>query len=347
MTDYEKICDFQSLYKAHLASRRCKRYKREVINFELNLAKNLTEIQSKLEKRTYKMNGYYNFKIYEPKERQVYAAFYADRVVQHCICDEVLCSILQPRLIYDNAACQIGKGTHFAMKRLTKFLSEYYKQHGAKGYVLKCDISKYFASIDHEVLKNKLEKVVADPDVKNLLFHFIDSYETPGQSGKGLPLGNQSSQWFSIYYLDSLDRLIKERLRVKYYVRYMDDCILIHENKDFLQTCLQEMQMLLENELKLQTNKKTQLFPIKNGVEFLGYRFFLTDTGKVIKKMRTASKKRFKRRLKKVENDYAQGAISLDDAQNTIASYKGHLKHGHTYRLRENVYKDFILVRKT
>ena len=128
MTNYEKICDFHNLYKTHQAARRGKREIREVIEFEMNLAGNLTQISRELKNGTYKMSGYYSFMVHDPKEREIHALHYKDRVVQHCICDEVLAPLLERKLIYDNAACRSGKGTHFAMKRLNRFLHEFYKK---------------------------------------------------------------------------------------------------------------------------------------------------------------------------------------------------------------------------
>ena len=346
MTDYEKICDFQNLYKAHLNSRKGKRHKGEVIKFELELAKNLTEIQQQLIAKKYRMKGYYHFQVHEPKTRDIYAARYPDRVVLHCICDEVLVPAIGKRLIYDNAACQKGKGSHFALDRLSKFLREHYKAHGTQGYFLKCDISKYFASLDHEVLKAKLAKALKDPDVLALLHHFIDSYSTQGTPGKGVPLGNQTSQCFGIYYLDAADRLIKEKLRVKHYLRYMDDLVLAHPSKAYLRECLVQIRALVEGELHLTLNASTQIFPIKNGVEFLGWRFYLTDTGKVIRKMRAQSKVRFKRRMKKLQADYAAGKIDLLNVKQCLASYKGHLGHGNAYKLKVRTLKGFVLKRE-
>lgn len=345
-TDFEKICDFQNLYKAHIRARRCKRYKNEVIRFEMNLAENLTKISISLKNKTYKIKGYYDFVIYEPKERQIFAAHYSDRVLLHCICDEVITPALSPRLIYDNAACQAGKGTHFAIKRFTKFLLAHYKKHKNDGYVLKCDISKYFASIDHDVLKESLKRIIKDSDVRELIFYYIDSYETYGSPGKGLPLGNQSSQSFAIYYLDPLDRLVKENMRVKHYIRYMDDCILIHPDKAFLEDCLKQMQALIEDKLKLKLNSKTRVYLLKNGVEFLGWKFYLTDTGKVIRKMKKQSRVRFRRRLKKLKKDYETGAIQLEDVKASLASYKGHLMHGHTYKMKQNELRKFVLSKR-
>ena len=181
--------------------------------------------------------------------------------MQHCLCDNILKPYFENRLIYDNAACREGKGTDFARDRLTGFLREHYKRHGATGYILKYDIRHYFDSIDHEILKGMLRNI-PDRNVLGLLFHIIRSYEgsmdpATGRK-KGLPLGNQTSQWFALYYLDPMDRLIKEKMRIKHYIRYMDDGVLIHESREYLNEVLGRMR---ENagELKLEFNQKTQI----------------------------------------------------------------------------------------
>jgi len=345
MTDYERICDFQNLYHAHMTLRLGKRNKTEVIRYELELARNLIELSEHLKNRTYKMQGYYHFQVHEPKTRDVFAAYYPDRVLLKCICDQVVTPVLQNRVIYDNAACQKGKGTHFALKRVTKFLAEHYKKHGAQGYALKCDITKYFASIDHATLKSKLDKVILDPEIRAILFDFIDNHHTEGRPGVGLPLGNHSSQWFAIYYLDRADRFIKEELRVKHYIRYMDDILLIHPSKEFLNNALRQMIEVIEGELKLTLNDKTRIFPIRDGVEFLGWRFYITETGKIVRKVKAQTRLRFRRRVKKLQNDYNAGLIELEDVRNSLASYKGHFKHGHAYKFNNRVFKDFVLKR--
>lgn len=339
MTDYEKICDFENLYKAHKQSRCCKQSKKDVILFEMKLAENLCNIKNALESRTYKVSGYNKFNIYIPKEREIQALCYYDRIVQHVLCKEVLNPFFDKRLIYDNCACRIGKGTHFALNRLSKFMHQHYKAHGTTGYILKCDIKKYFLSIHHETLKNRLEKVIPDKDILNLVFHIIDSFEY--SPGRGLPMGNQTSQLFALYYLDPLDRLIKEKFRIKHYVRYMDDMVLIFHDKDYLKKCLQTMNYFVQDKLKLEFNQKTQIFPIKNGVDFLGFHFYLTDTGKVVRKLRRSSKVRFKNRLKQLQNDYRNDKTQLENINMTLASYVGHLKHGNTYNLRSAVFSKF------
>ena len=343
MTDFEKICSFENLYRAHKAARLGKRDTREVIEFELNLAENLTELSDTLKDGSYRMSGYYSFKVHDPKERVIHALHYRDRVVQHCLCDEVLAPRLENKLIYDNAACRIGKGTHFALARLSGFLHDFYRKNGANGYFLKCDIRKFFDNIDHTILKRKLRRVFLDENVYALLTQVIDSYEkTPG---KGLPLGNQSSQWFAIYYLDGLDRLIKEKLRIRYYTRYMDDSILIHKDKACLRECLEAMQRYTEAELHLSFNAKTGIFPIRNGVEYLGWHFYMTETGKVIRKVKQNTKYKYKRRLKYLAKGYARGKLEPAEIRQVLSSYKAHLSFGHTYRLREKTLEELVLIR--
>jgi len=341
---YEKMCDFQNLYDAHKAARKGKRDKSEVIDFEMNLSQNLCDLQRQFIERSYKPKGYTKFYVYEPKKRLIFAPDYSDRVVQHCLCDNILRPVLEPRLIYDNSACRIGKGTHFSIYRLSEFMGRFYRENKCGGYFLKCDIRKYFYSIDHSVLKSKLGKVFTEPDVFNLLCAILDSYEV--SDNVGLPLGNQASQWFALFYLDSMDRLIKERMQIKYYTRYMDDFILIHQDKDYLRYCKDKISEHCERELKLELNEKTQIFPIKNGVNYLGWHFYLTETGKVIRKLKTAGKKRIKGKLKLLQYKYSKRIFDFDDVKRSLVSINGHLLHGHTYRLREDLYGKTGFIRK-
>lgn len=344
MEEYERVYCYESLYQAHKLARRGKQNTREVILYEMRLSEHIERLSYHLKGRTYHIQGYRKFCIYDPKEREIQALCYGDRIVQHSLCDNVLGPYLEKHLIYDNSACRKGKGTHFALDRLTGFLREYNRKYGEKGYILKCDVRKYFNSIDHTVLKEKISRMALSEDVRWLLGTIVDSYEC--EPGKGLPMGNQTSQWFALYYLDGLDRLIKEKLRIKYYTRYMDDMILIHPDKNYLKECLHEMETYLTKELKLEFNEKTQIHAIRQGVDFLGFHFYLTETGKVVRTLRQSAKKRLKRRLRNYRHAYAEGKIELEAISQSVASYKGHLKHAHTYRLQKNIWKNFILKRK-
>ena len=336
MNYYDKICNFENLYMAHRRARCGKMDKTEVIEFEMNLGARLYKILKDLNNHTYQLSGYYSFMVRDPKCRMIHAPRYEDRVVQHCICDQVLGPVLENRLIYDNAACRKGKGTHFALARTTQFFVDFHHKYGTDGYILKCDIRKFFDHIDHEILKHKLARVFGEDEaLMALLYQIIDSFEV--SPGKGLPLGNQTSQWFAIYYLDSFDRRIKEYHRIKYYSRYMDDCIIIHHDKAFLKAVQTDLTEYLKDKLHLEFNAKTQISPIQNGVDYLGWHYYLTQTGKIIKKLRTANKKKYKRRLKYLQKMETAHRIPMSKVKEVLASYHGHLMHGHTYKLQNAV----------
>ena len=341
MTDFEKVCNFGNLLEGHLKARRGKRTKREVIEFEMDLAKNLAELSDALCSGTYRLSAYCCFLVHEPKKRTIHALCYRDRVVQRCVCDQVLAPLLDNRLIYDNAACRAGKGTHFALRRLTRFFKEHHQHHGTDGYALKCDIRKFFDFVMHDVLKEKLRRAVADDGVYDLLCRVIDSYSAA--QGRGLPLGNQTSQWFALLYLDSLDRLVKEKLRIRHYSRYMDDCVLLHHDKDYLRHCLEAMTRHLRDCLGMEFNEKTQIFPLKNGVDYLGWHFYLADEGKIIRRLRPSAKVKFKRKLQYLRRGYERGVIDTAKISLTVASCCAHLMHGHTRRLRAYALENFIL----
>lgn len=336
-TTLKEISSFKALYEAHRRARKGKRGKKEIINYEINLASNLWKAKQKLDSGSYRCGKYHEFTIYEPKQRLIQAMDYGDRVVQHSICDNALTPYVKAHVVTDNAACQKGKGTHYALKRLTKHLTEYYRQHGTKGWLLKADIRKYFASIDHKVLKAQIRNTKLSGEIKTLLETVIDGYNK--DTGKGLPMGNQSSQQFAVLYLDPVDRLAKERYRIKHYSRYMDDIIALHENRQHLEKLLEEMRSLVQDKLKLELNEKTMITPLKCGIDYLGWHYWLTETGKVIKKLRTASKKRIYKRIKQLAHQLKNGTATEEDKRNTVASYKGHLKHGNARGVYEKIEK--------
>lgn len=292
----DEIFTFNNLYNAYKQCRKSKQHKGEVIKFETNLSLNLYKLQKDIISRKYKLGKYKRFYIYEPKERLIESLPFKDRVVIRCLCDIVLRPKIEKKLIYDNAACRKGKGTDFAIKRLEKFLRhEYLVKQDNNIYFLKCDIRKYFPSINHQILLNILDKLGFSDDEMWLIRKFI--MEQDNTSGVGLPLGNQSNQWFALLYLNVVDRYIKEVLGIKCYVRYMDDMILIHRDKKYLQYCLKEIEKVCHNVLELDLNQKTQIGMVKNGIDFLGYNHILNNNGKIIRKLRSSSKQRLKKHL--------------------------------------------------
>ncbi len=324
---FDELTSFEALYKAHTVARCSKRQKWDVIAFENNLFSNLTNLEQSLKNGEYKVGNYKKFLIHEPKEREIEALGYTDRVVQHTICDNFLTPYYDRRLIYANCACRIGKGSHFARKLLKSYFVDFIKRF-KKGYILKCDVKKYFANINHQELYKIIDKI-KDKKVVALLKVIIESYNS--DIGVGLPIGNQVSQIMGIVFLDKLDRLIKEQLRVKYYVRYMDDLILIHESKEYLKQCFEKINNVLSS-LKLEFNKKTQFLRISQGVEFLGAKYIVKDN-KVLQFIKKQSKKKFIKNKKNLERLKAHSLISSDYIKSSIAGIKGHTKGFNCHRL--------------
>ncbi len=244
---------------------------------------------------------YNHFVIHEPKTREVDSISFKDRIVQHCLVDYYLMPILERKLIYDNAACRKKKGTDFARNRLKYFLSNHYqKNKNNNGYYLRIDFRHYFESISHPLLKNKLTGFVKDNDILFLCFRIIDSFHK--DINKGLPLGNQTSQCFALLYLDKFDRAIKEKFSIKYYVRYMDDLVVIDKSKDKLVSLLNYLKNIASNEYLSFNTDKTFIKPLKTKISFLGFTYQLSSGGKIYIKVLNEKYRRFKKHLKQVDD---------------------------------------------
>lgn len=328
---YSLVYDFNNLYKAYMDSKKGKRWKGATNRFEMNSLEDVAYLQHLLKKKIYTLGKYNIFAIHEPKERIIKSISFKDKVVQRSLCDNVLEPIFERSLIYDNYACRKSKGVHAGIARTEEFYRKYYRKNGLDGWVLKCDIEKYFDSIDHDILKKIVRKHIFDEDVLWLLDIIIDS-----TNSKGLPIGNQTSQWFAILFLNEMDHFIKEKLRIKYYLRYMDDFVLIHHDKEYLKYCKQEIIKYLDG-LKLKLNHKSHVFPLRNGVDFLGFHIYLTESGKVIKKVRRDSKKRVKRKLKKFKEFYVSGERTKEQIEQSYKSWVAHASHGNCYHLIRNM----------
>lgn len=328
---FEAVYDFSNLYAAYRAARKGKRWKSTVAKVEANALEAVAYLQKELRDGTYRPGAYYEFFVYEPKKRLIQTNSIKDKIVQHAFCDQVLYPVLSRPFILDNYGSQVGKGTHFGLDRLRDFMREYYRRHGsADGWVLKADVHHYFASIRHDILKQDVAELLTDPRCLALSTAIIDS--TPG--GVGIPIGNQSSKIYALLYLNKLDHFVKEVLRIRYYGRYMDDFYLIHEDK----AVLKEAWARIEEHLAargLQLNGKTNIFPLRNGLDFLGFHSYLTDTGKVIRKVRRSSRERMKRKLRKFSVMYAAGAITKEEITASYQSWRSHAMHGQCRSLVE------------
>ena len=278
--------------------------------------------------KTYTVSSYGEFIIYEPKKRIVKSGSFKDKIVQHSLCDNVLLSEAGKHFIENNFAGQIGKGTLFGLDHLKDDMLQFYTEYGIKGYVLKCDITKFFYTIDHKILKDIIRKYFSDEDILWLCDLFIDSTK----EDIGIPLGNQISQVFALMYLDGLDHLITEKLQIKYYGRYMDDFYLIHEDKKYLEYCLAVIQNYIHS-LKLTLNGKTQIIPFKNGINFLGFHTYVTRDGKAIRKLKGENKRKIKKRLLKNSELVKSGRMTKEKFYESYNSWRNHASHGNCVKL--------------
>ena len=234
---WPELISFANLHRAAMKARRGKRQRPDVLRFHFNLEQELWRLHDELSRRDYRPGPYRTFTIHEPKVRLISAASYRDRVVHHALCN-VLEPVFERSLSFDSYSCRAGKGTHAAVDRCQEFARRY-------RYVLKADIRKFFPSIDHEILKAALRKIKdhdvlwlagliidhANPQERVLQWFPGDDLFTPLERQRGLPIGNQTSQFFANVYLDALDHFVKDRLRVPGYVRYCDDFLAFSDDK--------------------------------------------------------------------------------------------------------------------
>lgn len=329
-------------------------HKAKLVRFELTKTSNIVKIYNTLKNKHYNHLKYNIFIIQEPKYRIIMSELMYDKIVNHLISKYVLIPTLSRKLIEQNVATRTGKGSKEGIRYMKKYINSI-KENYDNVYILKCDISKYFYNIDHEILINKLSHENFDKDILRVLINIISStnndyindlidssisreishledmniydleakkkqlYSLPRyRKGKGLPIGNETSQLLAIYYLNELDHYIKEQLHIKYYVRYMDDFILIHHDKEYLKKCLNLINKKLSY-LKLSLNKKTQIYNLKSGVNFLGYKFILKNK-KLVILLNNQTRKKIKRKLRKARKN------NINFYKKSLASYNGYFK---------------------
>ena len=325
--DKDIITDFENLYRAYKCAKRGKGHNGGTKKFSTVALDGINQLRGQLIEQTYQITGYNEFKIYEPKERVIKSCQFKDKVVQHCFCDNILLPRLRNVFITDNYAGQIGKGTLFGMDRLKRHMMSHYNKYGNTGWILKCDISKYFYSIDHDRLKDIVDYHFSDEYSMWLNHLFIDSTESPG-----LPLGNQVAQVYALLMLHQIDALITGELGIELYGRYMDDFFLIHHDKEYLKHCLEAIKNMVES-LGLELNSKTQLIPFHKGIRFLGFHHYVTDTGKYIRRLTGENKRRNKRKFRKLCKAVNKGKLSKRKFDEKYAAWKNHASHGNCIKL--------------
>lgn len=326
-TDFELVTDFENLYKAYRKSKQGKGFNKSSQRFQVTALDGVYQIKRRLETKTYQISPYHEFTIYEPKERVIKACSFQDKIVQHSLCDNVLHPILKDEFIPNNFAGQIGKGTLYGLDWLSSQMYLAYCKYGYDCWIVKGDVSKFFYNIDHDIAKDIIEYFIQDKDVYWLCEKFIDSTE-----GKGLPLGNQVNQVFALLFLSGLDRFITGTLCVKYYGRYMDDFYLIVESKEYAKWCLDAIYEFTHT-LKLDLNGKTQIIPFKNGIKFCGFHTYVTQNGKVIRKLRNENKRAAKKKYKKKIELVKAGKLSEEKFYESYNSWKNHISYGNCVKL--------------
>ncbi|MGF1569407.1 MAG: RNA-directed DNA polymerase [Nodosilinea sp.] len=338
------IIDFENLLQASRQAQQGKRYRPNVLAFNHNLDQELLRLQDELTRKAYRPGGYRTFKIEDPKPRLISAAPYRDRVVHHALCN-IIVPPLEQTLIADTYANRIGYGTHRALKRFVHFAR-------SSRYVLQCDVRKYFPSIDHELLKTTLRRKLKCPDTLWLIDTVIDGSNpqgndvdyfpgdnllTPIQRRRGLPIGNLTSQFFANLYLSGFDHFIKEQIKTRKYLRYVDDFALFSDDRDFLAEARLAIEAYLAS-LRLRLHPiKSQLFETRFGVNFVGFRV-LPDRIRV----RNDNLRRARHRGHQLQRDYTNGEISLADLVQRLQSWEAHLLHGDTQGLRRQIFEQLV-----
>lgn len=339
MNKLEKILnDDNKMYKAFLKSKNNRSYKASALTFEKDVLSNLETIKIELLNKTYKVSGYTKFKVYEPKERTILACKFKDKVVQHILCDNFLLDRFEELCILDNYSAQRNKGTGFARKRVIYQMKRFYNNYKMDGYIFKGDISKYYYNIDHDIAKQIMHRYFEE-EFHWLIDEFIDSTDNPG-----IALGNQINTIVSGMYLHGLDNLITKKLNYPYYGRYADDFFIFDSDKERLKLTVKMVEKYL-GILKLKLNPKSQIVPFKNGLNFIGFHFYIKN-GDIVIRLNNKKKNAYRRKFNKMYKLVESRKIEFSKLLVSYISWKNHVKlcnnHG-IFKYYDNKIKELLL----
>jgi retron-type reverse transcriptase len=316
---YENITSVENLLKAWEEFLPGKKNKEDVLEFSKNLMENIFDLHNDLVNKNYKHGGYKAFNISDPKPRNIHKASVRDRLLHHAVY-RILYPEFDRFFFSESYSCRLNKGTHKAVNKFISFAYKESKNHYKTLWILKCDIKKFFASIDQEILIKILEKHIENKNIIYLISEIIHSFYSV-KPGTGLPLGNLTSQLLVNIYMNEFDWWIKHKLKVKYYIRYADDFVLFSQDKNYLWELVYKIGEFLEEELKLQLHpNKLFVKTLSSGVDFLGWVHFSNH-----RVLRTSTKRRVLKALKEDEN------------VNSLMSYCGLLKHGNQLMLQKKI----------
>jgi len=319
---FKNIISYSNLLNAYIKTIKGKSNNYNALKYNLKAYENLYCLKNSLKNQTYNPGDYKQFYVYDPKLRLVSAPTFEDRIVHNAVCNYIE-PIFDKFFIYDSYACRKGKGIHVATKRLKYILNK-----PDTNWALKCDILKYFASVDKDILLGLLEHKIADKQLIYLLQKIIYSYNP------GIPIGNITSQLFANIYLNQLDQYVKHCLKVKYYLRYMDDFLIIVDTKEQAYKILQDIKEYLENNLKLKLHpKKVRIFKTTTGVDFVGYVVFKTHV-----RIRSKNVRKFKQKLRKITKYCHKHGVIKNSFKSGIYSWIGYAKHANTFSLRTRLF---------
>ena len=293
------------------------------------------KLEQQLADGTYKPRKPQKFIITSPKRREIVSIGFRDRVYQRSLNDNAIYPAMTKSLIQDNCACQEGKGTDYARNRLKEMMRYQYRRHDRDLYVLQCDIKGYYPSMSHEAVKAKFRKHL-DPEIYRMAEEVLDGqYE----GDVGYNPGSQMIQIAGISLLDEVDHFIKEQLRIKCYIRYMDDFILIHHDKEYLKYCKEEIAKELAKLGFTLHPEKTRIYPINRGIPFLGFIFRLTNTGKVIMTIKSDNVRKERKKLVRLIHKAKRGELTRAQVDECFGAWIAHASHGNSYKLIQRMKK--------
>jgi len=329
---FEQIISLDNLFLAWEKFKIGKTNKLDVQEFNLKLEDNIFNLYSRLKNKTYSHSVYHNFYINDPKRRYISKAYVKDRIVHQAVYQK-LYPIFDKSFIHDSYSSRLNKGTHKAINRLKNYCEKVSLKNTQNCFVLKCDIKKFFDSIDHNILLELIQKKITDENTLWLVKNILDSFEK--EKSTGLPLGNVTSQLFCNIYLNELDQFIKHKLKIKYYLRYCDDFAIVNKDKKYLENLIPQIDNFLKQELKLNLHaRKTIYRKYLQGVDFLGY--VILPHHKVL---RTKTKKRMIRKLETKKLELKQNIITQEKFNASLNSYLGMLGHCEGHKVEMEVKK--------
>ncbi len=332
INSFQKLTSLEHLFQSWFIFRKGKRKREDVLVFERHLEKNIFNLRRKLLSKDYKHKPYHSFHIHDPKIRLIRKASVEDRLVHQAVYS-VLSDIYDRKFIYHLYSSRIGKGTHKAVNALRKMTQKVSNNLSCPCFALKCDVKKFYDSVDHRILLRILSKNIQNQDTFCLLNEIICSYSVENTSDKGMPIGNVTSQIFTSIYLNELDQYVKHTLKAKNYIRFADDIIFLSQDKNYLKSLLPKIEYFLANKLALILHpKKIHFRSLTQGIDFLGYVTFPYH-----KTLRTVTKKRMKKKLDKRLDEYFSHRISEYSLSQTMQSYLGILSHANTLKLQERL----------